>query len=92
MLGEENNSSGFVVCCLHPMGQSKGMGHFTPKGKERYRKEEKKVRQKEKEEYLSIGEDGRPYIKWRRTKTSGRNKKKAEEMCRTEGEGEEYLL
>ena len=28
---------------------------------------------------------------WRRMKTIGRNKKKAEELCRSEGEGEEYL-
>ena len=45
----------------------------------------------EEEEYLSKGEDGRPYIKWRRKQTIGRNKKEAKEMCRSEGEGEEYL-
>ena len=37
------------------------------------------------------GEDGRPYIKLRRKQTIGRNKKEAEEICRPEGEGEEYL-
>ena len=50
------------------------------------------VREEEEgEEYLSVGEDGRPYIKLRRKQTIGRNRKKAEEICRPEGEREEYL-
>ena len=37
-------------------------------------------------------EDGRLYIILRRKQTIGRNRKVAEEICKPEGEGEEYLL
>ena len=57
-------------------------------GRVQERREENQE-EREWEEYLSEGEDGRPCIKWRRTETIGRNKKKAEKMCRPEVEGEE---
>ena len=61
-----------------------GRGYTESQRKEEMqeRRDENKV-EEEGEEYLSEGEDGRPYIKLRRKQTIGRNKKEAEEMCRS---------
>ena len=68
--------------------QHEGRGYIESRREEEMqeRREENQV-EEEGEEYLSKGEDGRPYIKRRRKQTIGRNKKEAGQ---SEWEGEEY--
>ena len=47
--------------------------------------------EEEGEEYLSKGEDRRPYIKLRRKQTIGRNRKEAEDIMQT-GRGRRRIL